>query len=175
MGPYSSADYRNGSDIESDNAYYDRITQQALQNGGPGLSDSANEAEVMAYRMREAGFDGEMTRTGGRLQLDPGSTDDPRLELQSRIAGLSAIRDELRAMGANSDSAITDRLNRESTIRETVSPRSIARLPGQVCASAGAQARAWLNALPMGFGERPKARRWSRCSNCTTLVLPALP
>jgi len=77
-GPWSSADYRNGSDIESDNAYYDRMTQQALQRGGQGLSDSATNAEVMAYRMREAGFDGDMVPTGGATPAGPGLTVRPR-------------------------------------------------------------------------------------------------
>lgn len=77
-GPWSSADYRNGSDIDSDNAYYDRMTQQALQRGGPGLSDSATNAEVMAYRMREAGFDGDMVPTGGAMPAGPGLTVKPR-------------------------------------------------------------------------------------------------
>ncbi|WKB55624.1 hypothetical protein [Eleftheria terrae] len=77
-GQRSSADYRNGSDIESDNADYDRMTQQALQRGGPGLRESATNAEVMAYRMREAGFDGDMVPTGGDMPAGPGLTGRPR-------------------------------------------------------------------------------------------------
>jgi hypothetical protein len=67
-GPWSSADYRNGSDVESDNAYYGRVMQQALRDAGPGLSESASREEFSAYARREAGFsDDDFVQTATRL------------------------------------------------------------------------------------------------------------
>ena len=55
------------------------MTPQALRSAGLGLSDSATNADVMAYRMREAGFDGEMVATAGRAPaVNPGSMESLR-------------------------------------------------------------------------------------------------
>ena len=56
FGPWSAADYRNGSDVQSDNAYYDRITQQAVFRSGPYLTDTSTSAEILAYDLKTQGF-----------------------------------------------------------------------------------------------------------------------
>ncbi len=97
VGPWSDADYRNGSDIQddnynpayessyrngsdlrSDNVYYDRMTHRALASGRPTISDSATNAEVMAYNMRqrEYGPDWKMTPVADTGAVKPAIDDD---------------------------------------------------------------------------------------------------
>ena len=76
--PAYESSYRNGSDLQSDNVYYDRMTHRALASGGPTISDSATNAEVMAYNMRqrEYGPDWKMTPVADTGAVKPAIDDD---------------------------------------------------------------------------------------------------
>ena len=73
VGAYAAVDYRNEMAKASDNAYYDRVIGQSLSRPSSGLTDTSTDAEVMAYQMREAGFNGDMVPTAGNgLSLGSG-------------------------------------------------------------------------------------------------------
>ncbi|GAB2731374.1 hypothetical protein GCM10027195_44260 [Comamonas sediminis] len=72
-GPWSDLNYRNGSDIASDDPYYDRMTQQALARLGPEISDTATNAEILAYNLKTQGFGDDWSLDDAALKLNLGS------------------------------------------------------------------------------------------------------
>ncbi|BFO60919.1 hypothetical protein AVXHC21_28140 [Acidovorax sacchari] len=70
IGPWSERDYVNGSDLESDNAYYSRQKEHILARGGSSISDSVTPAEMMAYRMQQAGYGDDWSLEEVSLKLN---------------------------------------------------------------------------------------------------------
>ena len=143
--PASAYDHRNGSDVQSDQAYGDRaIREYMARTPGAGMSEADywnRPALTQADRYAQV-YGGEASQTGDRLTLSRGSPlDDLDREIAEAKAVLNAMdRDAANARSIRAGNAITSRLNRESVIRETVYGQAAAEASaGGVGAVGGAE------------------------------------
>lgn len=117
FGPASGLDYVNGADLQSDNTYYNRATQQALA-GGAGQFRWDNEAPMSPAQQYAQTYGGEVQNVGDRLTLskredwdflNSGAESGAAMNKPTRVGQVNQSQRSKAAMDTLSAQAATDR------------------------------------------------------------------